>query len=83
MECDDPGNYSAFLGDSQIDMLPMVPFDVKMNAMAMAAMDAFQAMLNKYGITGNCDREESCRLSIRCIGQQIIPSWTEAVWAYF
>jgi len=83
VECYDPVDYQELMGDSEIDMLPMIPFDVKMNAMAMEAMDAFQALLTKYGINGSCDAESSCRLSIRCVGQQIIPGWTEAAWSYF
>lgn len=83
VECTDPSYYQMLMNDPQIDMLPMVPFDMKMSAMASAAKNAMDAMMVKYGVTGNCDMEESCRLSIRCIGQQLVPSWTEAAWSYF
>lgn len=77
VECED---YSVFMENSQIDMLPVFPFDAKMTALYTTAKNTLDAVLAKWSISASCSGNEAYRDTIRCIGQTITPTWSEAPW---
>ena len=77
VECED---YSVFTENSQIDMLPVFPFDAKMSALYSTAKTALDAILVKWSISASCSGNEAYRDTIRCIGQTINATWMETGW---
>lgn len=74
-------DYSPLAGVSDIDLLPDFPFDAKITGMTPETRNALVGILEKWGIPTTCSANASgYRDVIRCIGQQVIPDWTETSW---